>query len=80
MAFPRDGAFLIALTYGPETDWVKNVLAVGECELIYRRKRNHCHHPELEHGSEAIRSFPLPVRVALRVIRAEDVLKLAPLP
>lgn len=35
--FPRpDGRYVIALTYGPNTDWVKNVVAAGGCELLTR--------------------------------------------
>jgi deazaflavin-dependent oxidoreductase (nitroreductase family) len=33
----EDG-YLLALTYGPDTDWVKNVLAAGGCELRTRRR------------------------------------------
>ena len=29
----RPGGYVIALTYGPDADWVKNVLAAGGCEL-----------------------------------------------
>jgi deazaflavin-dependent oxidoreductase (nitroreductase family) len=33
--FPRPGGrYVLALTYGPDTDWVKNVLAAGGCELL----------------------------------------------
>jgi deazaflavin-dependent oxidoreductase (nitroreductase family) len=31
--FSASGGYVIALTYGPGTDWVKNVLAAGGCEL-----------------------------------------------
>lgn len=31
--FPTDDGYVIALTYGPGTDWTKNVLAAGGCEL-----------------------------------------------
>ncbi len=31
--FPAQDAYVFALTYGPDTDWVKNVLAAGGCEL-----------------------------------------------
>jgi deazaflavin-dependent oxidoreductase (nitroreductase family) len=34
--FPTDDGYVFALTYGPNTDWVRNVLAAGSCEL---RKR-----------------------------------------
>jgi len=33
--FPRPGdRHVVALTYGPDTDWLKNVLAAGGCELL----------------------------------------------
>ncbi len=35
-AFRTDGGYIIALTYGPQSDWVKNVLAAGSCELQTR--------------------------------------------
>ena len=34
--FSAGNGYAIALTYGPETDWVKNVLAAGGCELRTR--------------------------------------------
>ena len=35
--FPRpDGRYVLALTYGTDTDWVKNVVAAGGCTLITR--------------------------------------------
>jgi deazaflavin-dependent oxidoreductase (nitroreductase family) len=37
-AFPYRDGFLIALTYGREVDWVKNVIAQGGCQLILRRR------------------------------------------
>jgi deazaflavin-dependent oxidoreductase (nitroreductase family) len=33
-AFRTDGGYIIALTYGAQSDWVKNVLAAGSCELL----------------------------------------------
>ena len=34
--FPADDGYILALTYGPDTDWVRNVLAAGGCELRTR--------------------------------------------
>ncbi|GAA5173079.1 nitroreductase family deazaflavin-dependent oxidoreductase [Amycolatopsis dongchuanensis] len=31
--FPTPTGYAIPLTYGPDTDWVRNVLAAGACEL-----------------------------------------------
>jgi deazaflavin-dependent oxidoreductase (nitroreductase family) len=38
-AFRTDGGYIIALTYGAQSDWVKNVLAAGSCELQTRGRR-----------------------------------------
>lgn len=38
-AFAIVGGYIIALTYGSESDWVKNVLAAGSCELQTRGRR-----------------------------------------
>ncbi len=34
--FAAEDGYVLALTYGPDTDWVKNVLAAGGCELRTR--------------------------------------------
>lgn len=38
-AFQRPGGFIIALTNGPNADWVRNVLADNGCEMLSRRHR-----------------------------------------
>ena len=32
-AFARRGGYVIALTYGSDADWVRNVMAAGGCEV-----------------------------------------------
>jgi deazaflavin-dependent oxidoreductase (nitroreductase family) len=39
LAFRRSGGYVIALTYGPGTDWVQNVLAEGGCTLVTNGRR-----------------------------------------
>ena len=34
--FATEDGYVLVLTYGPDTDWVKNVLAAGGCELRTR--------------------------------------------
>jgi hypothetical protein len=34
MVEPTTDGVVIALTYGPEVDWYRNVLAAGHCELL----------------------------------------------
>jgi deazaflavin-dependent oxidoreductase (nitroreductase family) len=38
-AFRTPDGYVIALTYGSDTDWVKNVLAAGQCALRVRGQR-----------------------------------------
>jgi len=33
--WPRDGEYVFALTYGSDVQWVKNVLAAGECDIRF---------------------------------------------
>ena len=37
--FRTDVGYIVALTHGPEADWVKNVLAAGSCEFKTSRRR-----------------------------------------
>jgi hypothetical protein len=34
--FRSPDGFVIALTYGPDRDWVRNVLAAGGCTIEWR--------------------------------------------
>ena len=53
--FPAEDGFIIALTYGADTDWVKNVQAAGGCELrtrgrVLRVGSPRVYHDETRHG------------------------------
>lgn len=39
--------YRVALTYGAKAEWVKNVLASGECTLRVRGRRVACRNPRL---------------------------------
>ncbi|MDQ1538929.1 MAG: hypothetical protein QOE58_3322 [Actinomycetota bacterium] len=48
--FPRPGGrYVLALTYGADTDWVRNVIAAGRCELLTRGRRIELTAPRLFH-------------------------------
>jgi deazaflavin-dependent oxidoreductase (nitroreductase family) len=47
--FAAEGGYVLALTYGPDTDWVKNVLAAGGCELRTRGRAVQLVCPRLFH-------------------------------
>lgn len=74
----RDGedGLVIALTYGPGTDWVRNVLAAGGCTIESGGRRVALTEPRLLHGDRGLASLPHPVRFALRLLHVEDYLLL----
>lgn len=75
-AFRRPNGFVIALTYGPETDWVRNVLAAGGCELQTRRRRYQLGAPVVFRDENAT-DMPAFIRFMLRrVIKAPEFLRL----
>ena len=77
--FWRDGDAIFALTYGSDVQWVKNVLAAGECDLETRGRHVHLVDPELivDPGASLM---PLPVRLVLRLNRVSEFLRVHPAP
>ena len=71
----RDG-FLIALTYGQDSGWVRNILAAGGCQLETRRVQYQLSSPVIIHDSTR-RRFPPLVRIVLGLIDANDFLQLS---
>jgi deazaflavin-dependent oxidoreductase (nitroreductase family) len=74
--FRAPEGFLIALTYGRESEWVKNVLAAGGCEVETRGVGYRLSAPAIVHDPTR-RRFPLFVRIALRLIGANDFMQLS---
>jgi deazaflavin-dependent oxidoreductase (nitroreductase family) len=73
--FATGDGYVLALTYGPDTDWVKNILAAGECELRTRGRVVQLTAPRVYH--DAARRGIRPVeRQVLRAIRVADFLSL----
>jgi deazaflavin-dependent oxidoreductase (nitroreductase family) len=73
--FRRADGYVIALTYGPDADWVRNVLASGGCALETRGRTLRLTRPRL-FRDERRRAVPLPVRVLLGVLGVADFLEL----
>ena len=73
--FATDDGYVLALTYGPDTDWVKNVLAAGGCELRTRGRVIAMTAPRLFHDETRRGIRPLE-RQVLRVIGVADFLSL----
>lgn len=71
--FRRPGGYRFALTYGADTDWVRNVLAAGGCTIRTRGHDVVLVQPRL--GSDAGASWaPFPARFVLPLIGAAEYL------
>lgn len=76
----RDGNdYLIALTYGPNTDWVRNVLAAGGCEILTRGHQIRLSHPRII-TDPRLGWTPVPVRLVLGLIGATEYMRLTCVP
>ncbi|MBD0324434.1 MAG: nitroreductase family deazaflavin-dependent oxidoreductase [Aldersonia sp.] len=73
--FRAEARYVIALTYGVESEWVQNVLAAGGCDLVTRGHRYKLTAPAIVHD-ERRRLVPPPVRPVLRLLRVADFLRL----
>ncbi|KAA0023654.1 nitroreductase family deazaflavin-dependent oxidoreductase [Antrihabitans cavernicola] len=72
--FHREDGYRFALTYGTESDWVKNVLAEGGCTIETQGKTVELVDPVIMRGDPAGWA-PLVVRQVLRGIDAADYLQ-----
>jgi deazaflavin-dependent oxidoreductase (nitroreductase family) len=75
-AFRTDSGYIIALTYGPESDWVKNVLAAGSCELQTKGRWVRLSDPRIETDQDKGWA-PLPVKLILGLVHAPQYLRLS---
>ena len=74
--FRASNGFIIALTYSSQSEWVKNVLAADGCELRTRGKKYQLSVPKVVHDPTR-RRFPVPVRIVLRIVGADEYMELA---
>jgi deazaflavin-dependent oxidoreductase (nitroreductase family) len=77
--FRSDERYVIALTYGSGSQWVRNVLAAGECKVETRGEWIHLIGPEVVHDPRH-EFVPVPVRPFLRVLDVDDFMVLRPFP
>lgn len=74
--FPHEDGYVIALTYGPDAEWVRNVLASGGCTVTTQGKRLRLTRPRRFHD-ETRRAVPRPVRLILGLLNVSDFLALS---
>jgi len=74
----RDGSeWIFALTYGSDVQWLKNVIAAGECQLVTRRKRIELVNPRVFVDPKR-RVMPFPVRQFLGLMRVTEFVRMSP--
>ena len=78
--FPRPGGrYVMALTYGADTDWVKNVLAAGGCDLVTRGEHIELTSPRLFHD-ETRHEIRVVERIILGLLHVYDFMELKAVP
>ena len=73
--FRHGDSYVLALTYGSDVQWVKNVLAAGGCDLATRGRTVHLVEPEL-FVDQGRREMPQPVRFFLGLMRVTEFMRL----
>ncbi|HEX3782223.1 MAG TPA: nitroreductase family deazaflavin-dependent oxidoreductase [Pseudonocardiaceae bacterium] len=73
--FGTDDGYLVALTYGPDSDWVRNILAAGGCTVTTRGHQVRLSEPEIVHDPQRSR-MPFGARQILGLVGVEDFLTL----
>jgi deazaflavin-dependent oxidoreductase (nitroreductase family) len=74
--FPAPNGFIIALTYSNQSEWVKNVLAAGGCELKTRGRKYQLATPKVAHDP-SWRRFRFLVRIVLGRVGADEYMELS---
>ena len=69
--FRAGDSYVIALTYGADAQWVRNVIAAGRCEILTRGERIRLVDPRIVRDPRR-ESVPAPVRPILGAIGVSD--------
>jgi hypothetical protein len=75
--FRAPEGFLIALTYGRESEWVRNVVAAGVCQLENRGVQYQLSASTIVCLIQLGDGSRIPVRIVLRLIGADDFIQLS---
>ena len=73
---PIEHGFVVALPYGTDVDWCRNILAAGKSTLQWHDTTYNLVAPEIVATSSVIREFPPFQRAIFRILKVESVLKL----
>jgi deazaflavin-dependent oxidoreductase (nitroreductase family) len=72
----KDG-YIIPLTYGADSEWVRNVIAAGGCRLRTRGRVEGLTHPQVLRGARGRDLVPALLRGPLRAMNVWEFLRLS---
>jgi deazaflavin-dependent oxidoreductase (nitroreductase family) len=78
--FSVPGGFAVVIAYGRESDWLRNLRAAGQAEVVKRRRRYTVNNPRLVSYAEARPTLPFYAKVISRGTNSPDVLLMDALP
>jgi deazaflavin-dependent oxidoreductase (nitroreductase family) len=72
MVWRTQDGFIIALTYGPDVDWRRNLVAAGGGTIFWHGKLYTVGAPEPIAAAAALPAFPAPLRFIFRRVRRHE--------
>jgi deazaflavin-dependent oxidoreductase (nitroreductase family) len=76
-AHPVDGGFIFICMYGPDSDWVKNILASGTAHLTVEDQELDLDSPRLMTMDEALEQLPDSVKMPPSWLNVSDFLRMS---
>jgi len=76
LIFANGKQVMLALTYGTDVDWFKNVRAANGCRLVRRGREREATNPRMLSTDEGMRRMPAPIRLILRLSNVSDFFEL----
>jgi hypothetical protein len=73
--FPTSEGFVIALPYGSETDWARNVLSSGTATLVHEGDTIRVDRPEVIPTTEIVDDLPASEQRTLRVFAVDECMR-----
>lgn len=68
----RPDGFVAELTYGPQVNWYRNIVAAGHCDIVYKGVEHHIDRIEPCSTEDGLKAFGNPRAVVLRILRRHE--------
>ncbi len=76
IAIPTTDGFVVALTYGPEVDWYRNISAAGRCKILWHRREYAIGKIEPMEIQAALPHFPWLESMILRLLGTQHFIRM----